>query len=223
MTVADFLQRLQADTAVDGAPLNWSRIRDEIHAEHDRATTTHDRETLLGVHKTIMDHVEQHTRPEDLEAFKKFRREDYNLLLIKEGMIGNDTDNLSAHVIAAITNREVAAGRMSPDDELHKIAVAGSFILGSRPEPYRLSEFSFKRLFSRRSKEKTQMSDKRCMYIIQKKGPGAVTPDECCEKTAVEQESSTGRWYCREHLDRRRSGDGPAKSNGDGHTFSFQT
>ena len=205
MTVADFLQRLQADTAVDGAPLNWSRIRDEIHAEHDRATTTHDRETLLGVHKTIMDHVEQHTRPKDLEAFKKFRREDYNLLLIKEGMIGNDTDNLSAHVMAAITNREVAAGRMSPDDELHKIAVAGSFVLGSRPKPYTLSDFSLKRLFSR-SKEKA-MSDKRCMYIVQKKAPGPVTRDECCEKTAVEQEADTGRWYCREHLDKRRSGD----------------
>ena len=142
MTVADFLQRLQADTAVAGAPLNWSRIRDEIHEEHGRATTTHDREALLGVYKTIMDHVEQHIRPEDLEEFKKFRSQDFNLLLIKEGMIGNDTDILDTHVMAAITSREVAAGRISPDNELHKIAVAGSFILDSRPEPYKLPKFT---------------------------------------------------------------------------------
>ncbi len=99
-----------------------------------------------------MDHVEQHIQPEDLEEFKNFRREDYNLLLIKEAMIGNDTDILDTHVMAAITSREVAAGRMSPDNELHKIAVAGSFILGSRPEPYKLPKFNFlKRLFGRRS------------------------------------------------------------------------
>ncbi len=222
MTVTDFLQRLRAETAVEGATLDWSRIRDEIHAEHDRATTARDREALLGVHKTIMDHVERNIRPEDLEAFKKFRREDYNLLLIKEGMIGNDTNNLDTHVMALITNREVAAGRMSPDDEMHKLAAAGSFIFGSRPKPYTLSDISFKTLLGR-LKDKAQMTNKRCMFLVQKKRPGPVTPDECCEKTAVEQEASTGRWYCREHLDRRRSGDAPAKSNGDGHTFSFQT
>jgi hypothetical protein len=66
------------------------------------------------------------------------------------------------------------------------------------------------------------MSNKQCMFVVQKKGPGPVTPDECCKEPAVEQEASTGRWYCREHLDRRRSGDAPAKSNGNGHTFSFQ-
>lgn len=220
-SVTAFLQRLQADTAVADAPLDWSRMSKEIHAEHDRVITTLDRETLLGVHKTVMDHVEQQIRPENLEEFRKFRSQDYNQLLIKEAMIGND-DILDTHVMAVITNREVAAGRMRPDDELHKLAAAGSFIFGSRPKPYTLSDFSFKSLFGR-LKGKAQMSNKRCMYIIQKKGPGPVKPDECCEKSAVEQEADTGRWYCREHLDKRRSGDAPAKSNGDGHTFSFQT
>jgi hypothetical protein len=128
-TVADSLQRLQAEIAVDATPLDWTRKREELRAEHRLATTTHDRETLLAAYKTLMDRVEKHIRPEDLEEFKELRRQDYSLLLFREGMIGNDTDILDTHVMAAITSREVAAGRMSPDNELHKLAVAGSFIL----------------------------------------------------------------------------------------------
>jgi hypothetical protein len=141
-TVGDSLQRLQAEIAVDGAPLDWTRRREELHAEHRFATTTHDRETLLAAYKTLMDRVEKHIRPEDLEEFKELRRQDYNLLLFREGMIGNYTDILDTHVMAAITSREVAAGRMSPDDGLHKLAVAGSVIYGSQPKPHKLPKLS---------------------------------------------------------------------------------
>jgi len=219
MSVADFLKRLQADAAA-GAPVNLKQIRNEIHDLHDKSVTTQERVALLSVHKSLLGVAERQMRLDDLAEYRNLHRADYNLLLIKEATIGDNSGNINPHRMAVITNREVAAGRMSPDDELHKLAAAGSFIFGSRPKPYTLADFSFKRLFSRREKA---MSDKRCMYIIQKKAPGPVTPDECCEKSAVEQEADTGRWYCREHFDRRRSGDVPAKSNGEGHTFSFQT
>ena len=112
MTVADFLQKLLADVAT-GAKLDWSRIRDQIHAEHDRALTTQERETLLSVYKTVMDAVERQIRPDDLEKFRKTRSEDYNLLLVKEAAIGDDSGNINAQRMAAITSREVAAGRIS--------------------------------------------------------------------------------------------------------------
>lgn len=122
MSVADFLERLQANS-VPGEELDWRRIRDEIHAEHDHATTTKDRETLLSVHKIVMDTVERNIRGDDLEEFRTARSQDYNLLLIKEAMIGDTSGIINQERMAAITSREVAAGRMSPDDELHKLAI----------------------------------------------------------------------------------------------------
>jgi hypothetical protein len=57
------------------------------------------------------------------------RSQYYNLLLIKEATIGRTDGNIPPDKLAAITRREVAAGRMSPDDDLHKLAVAGDTVL----------------------------------------------------------------------------------------------
>jgi hypothetical protein len=43
MTVSDLLQRLQAQVAA-GGPMDLAQIREDIHTEHERATTTIDRE-----------------------------------------------------------------------------------------------------------------------------------------------------------------------------------
>ena len=123
MSVADLLERLQANS-VPGGAFDWRSIRDEIHAEHDRAATTKDRETLLSVHKAVMDLVERNMpQGDDLEKFRTLRSQDYNLLLIKEAMIGDTSGIINQERMAEITSREVAAGRMSPHDELHKLAV----------------------------------------------------------------------------------------------------
>jgi hypothetical protein len=73
--------------------------------------------------------------PDKLADFRKARLQDYNLLLIKEAMIGRIDGNVPPDKLAAITRREVAAQRMSPEDELHKFAVAGDAILPPRPAP----------------------------------------------------------------------------------------
>jgi hypothetical protein len=65
MSGRELLQRLQKGKP--GAPLDWPQIRDDIHAEHERATTTADREALLSVHKAVMDAAERQIRAEDLE------------------------------------------------------------------------------------------------------------------------------------------------------------
>jgi uncharacterized membrane protein YhaH (DUF805 family) len=132
------LQGLLTDVAT-GANLDWPRIRDQIHAEHDRATTTKERETLLAVYKAVADTVERQIRPEDLEKFRKTRSEDYNLLLIKEAATGDQSGNINPQRLATITDREVTAGRMSPDNELHRLAVAGAAVLTSQTKVCRRS------------------------------------------------------------------------------------
>jgi hypothetical protein len=60
----------------------------------------------------------------------------------------------------------------------------------------------------------------RCMFVLQHSNPSApVRLDERCPEAAVEQEESSGNWYCRQHLDQRRT-DSVAARNGDGCTFA---
>lgn len=74
MSVSELLQRLKAHPV--GAPLDWQKIRKDIHEEHERATTAADRFDLLDIHKILMDMVERGAgfTPEDMEVFKKTRR-----------------------------------------------------------------------------------------------------------------------------------------------------
>jgi hypothetical protein len=134
MSVIDLLERIIAEAA-SGAPMDLPRIRNDIHEEHERATTTADREALLSIFKRVMDEAEPQIRAEDLEEFRKVRRQDYNLLLVREAVIGDDSGLINPQRLAAITRREVDAGRMSPDDELHKLAVPGATVLTPRPPP----------------------------------------------------------------------------------------
>jgi hypothetical protein len=133
MSVSELLQRLEAQPV--GAPLEWRKIRNDIHEEHERATTTADRVALLDIHKALMDAVELGAgfTAEDMEKFKETRRKDYNLLLIREAMIGATDGNINPQKMGEITRREVEAARMAPDDKFHKLAVAGATIL-TRPE-----------------------------------------------------------------------------------------
>src|ERR1700694_1993675 len=87
MSVSALLQRLEAQAAA-GGPMDVPQIRKDIHAEHERATTTTDREALLSIHKAVMDASERQIRAEDLEDFRKGRREEYNLLVIQEAILG---------------------------------------------------------------------------------------------------------------------------------------
>jgi hypothetical protein len=127
VSVAELIQRMQGKP---GQPFDWGRFRKEIIEEHKHATTETDRVTLLGLYKTLMDHVERGAKfsEEDRAGFKELRSQEYNLLLIQEAtMIGGRTDGLlDPTVMKRITAREVAAGRMASDDGLHTLSVAGA-------------------------------------------------------------------------------------------------
>ena len=47
------------------------------------------------------------------------------LMLIQEAMAGCTDGNVDPVVLTSLTTREVRAGRMSPNDEFHKLAISG--------------------------------------------------------------------------------------------------
>jgi hypothetical protein len=124
MSTESLLKRLSSVPC--GSELDFLKIRDEIFENYERATTTHERNALLDIRNAIMDNFERSISSDDLEAFKKVRQQEYRLLLITEAVSG---EYISPKAIDAVTRREVAAGRMAPDDEFRQLAAAGGAIL----------------------------------------------------------------------------------------------
>jgi hypothetical protein len=139
MSANDLLERLKAIPS--DTPLDIKKIRDEIHQECERATTAEERVSLLQIFNAVMDRVERGgLSPEDLEKFKAARLADYRLLLVKESLIG---ENVSPDLLYQATEREVAAGRMAPDDGLRQTAIEG---MGTaHPSPAELLAMAEKR------------------------------------------------------------------------------
>ncbi len=126
---ADSLMTTDLVRALREGQLDWSQARKEIIDDFDRALTAPEREALLGLYKCLMDAVEQTIDPASLDKFKTTRAQDHRVFLIKEATIGSASEHLNMAKLAAITTREVNAGRLSADDGLHKLAVSGDAVL----------------------------------------------------------------------------------------------
>src|SRR5260221_1018087 len=115
MPTSDLLRRLQENPP--GSPLDWRKVREEIHDEHERAVTSDERATLLQIFGLVMDLVERQAalNAEDLKQFRNAREADYRLLIVKEALVG---ENVCTETLDVITPREDAAGRMTADHEL---------------------------------------------------------------------------------------------------------
>lgn len=114
MRVDELLQRVQANP--DAAPPDWAEIREEMLEAHERAETTEERVALLEVFDALMDLVERSAvAPDELAAFRRTRLTDYRQMVVREAQIG---DSICVETLDAVTQREIDAGRMSPDDEL---------------------------------------------------------------------------------------------------------
>jgi len=132
MGVNDLIESL-ASAGESGQEIDFRAIRKRIYEEHDRATTIEDRVKLIQVFNLIMDLVERNlerngTAPNVIQEFRNARESDYRLLLVKESMVG---ENVCAETLAAVTQREVSAGRMAPDHTLYTMAqeqVAGPHV-----------------------------------------------------------------------------------------------
>jgi len=123
MTVPEFLDRIQK-ALVAGNPFNLRDIRNQIIKEQKVATTPEERIALLRLHMAVMDSVERNGGVTNIKEFRKARHQEFALLLISEAMIGATDGNIDPDKLLAVTAREVAAGRLSADDELHKLALA---------------------------------------------------------------------------------------------------
>ena len=115
--------------------VDWRELRNNILKEHHQTTTVGDRVLCLRMHSILMNAMERQViTPENLPEFRKVRGQEYNTMLIAEAIVGRTDGNVDPVKMAEITSREVAEGRMSPDWELHKLAVAGAQVLGPIPE-----------------------------------------------------------------------------------------
>lgn len=115
--------RLQHLLNAPGAPLvNWREIVAAIDAEFGNAKTVESRVALLAAFNVAMDGVEATPPRFNLETFRTVRLLQYDALLMREAMVdeGDSTETLDR-----ITKREIAAGRMSSDNQLRKIAEDG--------------------------------------------------------------------------------------------------
>ena len=116
----DLINSLKRDAEVNGT-VDWRHARDEIHSRFDSYASQEERVLLLEVFKAIMDAMERTlTDEDDFAKFRETRRQDYNLLLIKECLVGED---VSVEALAHVTKREVEAGRMPADDEMRSLAI----------------------------------------------------------------------------------------------------
>ena len=86
------------------------------------------RSALLATFKATMDIAESHLakngNKQQLAEFREARADDYTKLVVKESTVdGTVEGTISPEVFMAVTNREIAAGRMTPDDPIRQLAV----------------------------------------------------------------------------------------------------
>lgn len=106
-----------------GAPLvNWNEIIAAVTRELEAETTPIHRDALLNVFKTTMDIAEKTVAAEDLEKFREARARHYKSFLLQEALV---EENVCVETLYQVTEREIATGRMLPDDSLRRIAEQG--------------------------------------------------------------------------------------------------
>ncbi|MDB6105526.1 MAG: hypothetical protein JWO52_5525, partial [Gammaproteobacteria bacterium] len=95
-------------------------IRKRILDEFDAANSSDDRGRVLAVFKAVMDLTERNliaqNEGELLESFRKAREQDYKICIVQECTVGLKSPgggDVSVERMMAVTNREIAAGRMS--------------------------------------------------------------------------------------------------------------
>lgn len=110
---------------------DWREFRDEIAALHAEAETQEEFVTLLEAHSNLVA-VGPHAY--DAETWAKLlpiTRGEYLNFLNREAL---EDGNINPVLLHRVTRREIAAGRMDPDDEHASLAAAGAAVLGDSAE-----------------------------------------------------------------------------------------
>ncbi|HEX7875330.1 MAG TPA: hypothetical protein VF489_01970 [Sphingobium sp.] len=107
---------------------DWMAFREEIVELHRRATTQEEYGSLLRAHSILGLLADQVYDEDTAREIKKIHHAEYLNFLNKEAIEGGDLINPA--MLARITEREVEAGRLDPDDDFRQMAVAGGQVLG---------------------------------------------------------------------------------------------
>ena len=128
---------LKLTEKISSAVTDTQAIRGKIFEEFDAATTSDQRVALLVMLKATMDTAEswiaKNGTEKELAEFREARAQDYDKLLVKESTVnGTLKGTVVPHVLMAVTNREIAAGRITPADSIRQVAVN---LAASIPQP----------------------------------------------------------------------------------------
>jgi hypothetical protein len=102
-------------------------LRDEIATLHAQDNTEAEYVELLRNHHLLRLVIDDAFDPETAAKIHPVSEGEYKMFLNKEAM---DGANINPMILEHITAREIAAGRMDPDNSLRKLAVAGAAVLG---------------------------------------------------------------------------------------------
>jgi hypothetical protein len=112
---------------------DWRAFQQEIERLHKEARTQDEYVALLEAHRNLIA-VAEHCFPPDIAAeIRRIGESEYKLFLNIEAMEG---DLINPTMLDRITAREVAAGRLAPDDEFRKLAEAGGSVLGDSADSH---------------------------------------------------------------------------------------
>lgn len=177
---------LELTSSPSSAIRNTQAIRDKIFEMFAVSTTSDQRSSLLGMFTATMDAVERHIATtgdeKTLVKFRELRADDYTRLLVNESSVD---ETVSTEMLMAVTNREIATGRMKQDDPIRQIAVKAAAAphlshaeLLSKAEAKRKSEMSIEGLLNeiKTSKNLNDVVDLRAK--IQKEFDAAQTSEQ---------------------------------------------
>lgn len=106
---------------------DWRTFQKEIARLNGEAKTQEEYVTVLEAHRNLIAVAEQCFPPETYEEIKRIGEGEYKLFLNVEAMEG---DLVNPVMLDRITAREVAIGRMWPDDSFRQLAADGGAVLG---------------------------------------------------------------------------------------------
>lgn len=140
MSVSKLIQELE-DMPLD-EPFDWIAFSARLNAEFAAATTSEERSALLAARTVAMEFVvrQLELRGEHLEKFTDACELEYKRLIVQETLVDGV---VSYEEMLHVTDREIAAGRMSEDYALRAIAIDQSphaaQIDASKPEDAQIS------------------------------------------------------------------------------------
>lgn len=109
---------------------DWRAWRDEIAALHAEATTEDEYVVLLEAHRNLVAVGEYAYDEATYAELLPIARAEYLMFLNKEAM---EDGRLNPVLLDRVTQREVEAGRLDPEDDFRKLAAAGA-LLGDSAE-----------------------------------------------------------------------------------------